>query len=375
MPSTDTTDVEAALERLYSDVAAADLQPLWTQTRNLMPGQPLPQTRPWLWRWETLRALAERAGELITIERGGERRVLALSNPGLGGLPFASSTLWGAIQYLGPRESAPAHRHTPGAIRFVIEGQGVSTTVDGDACDMHAGDLVLTPSWTWHDHRSDGDQPMIWFDGLDMPTVIALDAVFYENYPDLMQPVASTHGRTASAWGDQGLRPLEHGRPTSGRRPSAPPVGQPADASPLIYRWADTDAALAALLDEHGGPIASLEFVDPATGGPTLPTLGCEAHRVVPGARTPTTRKVGSSVWVVYRGRGETVVNGTRLRWHAGDMFVTPSWAAVDHRAEEAADLFAISDRPILDALGLYRHERLDEPQAVTGDFAPAQVP
>ena len=359
--SADAGRVEAAIQRLYADMAAVNLQPLWTQAAKLMPTHPQPRTQPWLWRWETLRALAQRAGELITIERGGERRVLALANPGLDGLPFASSTLWGAVQYLGPGESAPAHRHSPGAIRFVIQGDGVSTTVDGDACDMHPGDLILTPSWTWHDHRSEGDQPMIWFDGLDMPTVIALDAVFYENFPDLMQPVTSRNSRTAGAGA---VRSLGHSRDR--------PADEPAKASPLIYRWADTDTTLAALLDEHGGPIASLEFVEPATGGATLPTLGCEMHRLVPGDRTPTLRKAGSSVWVVYRGRGDTVVDGTRLRWRAGDMFVTPSWAAVDHRAEETSDLFAISDRPVLEALGLYRDERLEAPQVVTGDFAPA---
>src|SRR5215510_9887842 len=125
--------VEIELEALYADIAASDLQPLWTQARTLMPDHPLPATRPWLWQWGMLRSLAERAGKLITVERGGERRVLALANPGLNGLPFATATMWGAIQFLGPHESAPAHRHTPVAIRFVIEGSGVWTTVNGDA--------------------------------------------------------------------------------------------------------------------------------------------------------------------------------------------------------------------------------------------------
>jgi len=180
----------AALEEFYADLTRYDLSPLWLLGSDLMPSSPRPATLPWLWRGETLRGLAFRAGALVPIGRGGDRRVLSLTNPGLGGAPFASSTLWGAIQYLGPRESAPGHRHTPGAIRFVLDGTGVWTTVNGDACEMRAGDLVLTPPWSWHDHTNSTDQPMTWFDGLDLPTVKALDAVFFEEYqPEELQPV------------------------------------------------------------------------------------------------------------------------------------------------------------------------------------------
>src|SRR5437867_9716814 len=113
MSSVSAADRERELDRFYADVAAADLQPLWTQTRNLMPDEPAPATRPWLWKWRDVRPLCERAGRLVPIERGGERRVLSLSNPGLGGLPFATSTLWGAFPYLGPGESGPAPSHSP----------------------------------------------------------------------------------------------------------------------------------------------------------------------------------------------------------------------------------------------------------------------
>ena len=173
--------IESELEQFYAELTQHNLQPLWTQAKDLMSKHPKPEAVPWLWRWETLRRLAARGGELVGIERGGERRVLSLSNPGLNGLPFATPTLWGAVQYLNPHESAPAHRHTAAAIRFVLEGDGVWTTVNGDACDMHPGDLVLTPAWTWHDHCNDGDKTMIWFDGLDLPLVNAIDAMFYEN--------------------------------------------------------------------------------------------------------------------------------------------------------------------------------------------------
>ena len=352
------TSEQTRLDQFYADLDDYDLKPLWPIAMELMPLEPRPRAVPWLWRWKTLRELAGRAGELVTIERGGDRRVLSLANPGLGGLPYATPTLWGAVQYLNGGEHAGAHRHTPGAIRFVLEGEGVYTTVNGDACDMHPGDLILTPGWTWHDHNSSGDQPMIWFDGLDMPTVNALDAIFFENYEGgMLQPVQSRN-RSERRFPGTGLLPAGAGaRPGPGYSPL------------LAYRRADTDAALDALLESSGGPMVGLEFTDPTSGRPVLPTMACEMHRLLPGERTPPTRRVGSSVLVAYKGAGATVVNGTRFEWGSGDMLSVPSWAVVDHEASEPSDLFAISDAPVLRALGLYRELTLDTPQQVTATF------
>lgn len=350
--------LEVSYDEFCGALAAKDLQPLWTQAARLMPNEPIPRTLPWLWKWTTVLPLAERAGELIAIGRGGERRVLALANPGLGGLPYTSSTLWGAYQYLGAHESAPAHRHTPSALRFVIEGTGVWTTVEGDACDMSPGDLVLTPSWTWHDHSNPTDAPMVWFDGLDLPLAASLEAVFFEPYPELMQKSAPDHNSSERLFGGRAVKPL--GEPASPRH------------SPLfIYRYRDTDEALEALLKARGGPAASIEFINPSNGSPAMPTLGCEMHRLVPGQRTPARRKVGSSVYVTFKGRGLTVINGERFDWERGDAFVTPSWATVEHEALEPADLFAVTDRPVLEALHLYREETLTTPQEATRNFQP----
>lgn len=355
MSSVSALDAARELEQFYADVATLDLQPLWTQTRDLMPREPRPSARPWMWRWKDVRPLCERAGRLVPIERGGERRVLALANPGLGGLPFATPTLWGAFQFLGPGERAPAHRHTPGAIRFVVEGEGAWTTVDGDACDMFPGDLVLTPSWRWHDHENASERPMVWFDGLDMPTVIALDAVFFEPHADAAQPVRARN-LSERLYGGRATVP-------NGARP-------PDTSSPLlVYRWRDTDASLAALLRESSDPAVSVRYVNPLTGESALPTLGCSMTRLRPGSRTQPVRKVGSSVVVVFRGQGSSVVDGIRFEWQPGDAFVVPSWAAVDHEATQPADLFAIDDRPLLEKLSLFREERLTAPQNAREHF------
>jgi gentisate 1,2-dioxygenase len=209
---------------------------------------------------------------------------------------------------------------------------------------MAPGDLVLTPSWTWHDHNSAGDGPMVWFDGLDLPLIKYLDAVFFENFPgELLQSVEGEHNHSQRLYGTAGLRPAD----AEATGPSSPL---------LIYRWADTDAALDALRRERDEAMVSLQFVNPVSGAPVFPTLNSEMHRLVPGRRTATTRTTGSRVFVVYEGAGSTVIEGQRFDWRSGDMFVIPSWAAVDHEAEQPSDLFSIDDSPPLKALGLFRH-------------------
>jgi gentisate 1,2-dioxygenase len=351
--------VEVGYDEFCGALAAHDLQPLWKIARQLMPEVPLATTQAWLWKWDHILPLAKRAGELITIERGGDRRVLALANPGLKGLPFTSTTLWGALQYLGPRESAPAHRHTPSAIRFVLSGSGVYTTVNGDACDMEAGDLILTPNWNWHDHNNQSDKPMVWFDGLDLPLLTTLESIFFENHPDQLQPVEG-HNISEQGFAGVGLRELG--------------VSSPVAHSPLLrYRWGETERTLETLHQARGGPMISLEFVNPLTGSPVVSTFACEMHRIYPGKRTSTRRKTGSSVYVVFQGTGCTVINSIRFEWGPGDIFVTPSWASVDHEALERADLFAIGDRPVLQALHLYREEELAERPEISGTFEPLQ--
>ena len=350
------------VDRLYGDLAAADLQPLWTQ-HGLLPLAPDGLT-PHIWRWKTLRELAERSGELIGIDRGGDRRVISLSHPDLGGLPFATRTLWGGVQFLRGGELAPAHRHTPAALRFVLEGSGVWTLVDGDPVHMGPGDLVLTPSWSWHEHHNPGTEPMIWFDGLDLPLVRTLDTVFYEPGGEELSAYEQTAGsRSEQYYGGAGLLPASEG-PASVRDP-----GSGRSARLLAYRWAATDASLSRIIEASGRREATIRYSDPETGRDIMPTLRAELHRVLAGHRTGTVRTTGSGIWIAYRGAGATVINGRRFPWTAGDMFVTPSWAAVDHEAGEDADLFLVSDGPVLEALGLARTQAGPQ-QDVLEDFA-----
>jgi gentisate 1,2-dioxygenase len=222
---------------------------------------------------------------------------------------------------------------------------------------MEPGDLILTPIWNWHDHNNLSDEPMVWFDGLDLPLLTTLESIFFENHPDQLQRVDG-HNRSEQGFAGVGLREMG--------------VSSPVAHSPLLrYRWGETEQALEALYQARGGPMVSLEFVNPLTGAPAVSTFACEMHRLYRGTRTSTKRKTGSSVYVVFQGSGRSVINGVRFDWGPGDIFVTPSWTSVDHEANDQADLFAISDRPVLQALHLYREEELAERQEISGTFVP----
>ena len=197
------------LERFYEDTQDAGLKPAWTgvgleRQANVV---------PFLWRWADAEPLVHRSGEIVTPDRDVERRVLRLANPGLE--HGTTHTISAALQLLLPGECAPAHRHTPTAIRWILQGEGAYTTVEGDRCNMERGDLILTPSWTWHDHGNEGNEPMIWLDGLDTPLVRNLEATFYEPYPEDQQPVMGT-GQSERRYASGALRPaweetrLEH---------------------------------------------------------------------------------------------------------------------------------------------------------------------
>jgi gentisate 1,2-dioxygenase len=358
----ESTTTEQVLSDFYADLKAVHLHPLWKITRQLLTPTPRPRAVPWLWSAAAMKPLAEQAVRLVPVERGGDRRVLSLGNPGLGGLPYAAGTLWAALQCLGPGETAPAHRHTAGAIRFVLEGTGVSTTVNGDPCDMNPGDLVLTPAWNWHDHTSTGSSNMFWFDGLDLPMVEALDAVFFEPYPDDKQPDNGEHNQSEARERGHG-RPVVEGAVTTALDPHHSPL--------LVYRWQDTDRELTQLGRDRDTPMVSLEFVNPRTGASVMPTMSCSMHRLHPGRATTATRRTGNTVFVVFNGSGYSVIDGIRLDWGPGDMFVAPSWTLVEHFGHEQADLFALGDSPVLRALGLYREQEQDARQQVREIFHP----
>lgn len=339
------------LRQLYADFKSEHLNPLWTQIDDLMPPVPNPKAVPHVWKWDRLFPLAQRSGDLVPVGRGGERRAIGLANPGLGGKAYVSPTLWAAIQYLGPRETAPEHRHAQNAFRFVVEGEGVWTVVNGDPVRMSRGDLLLTPGWNFHGHHNDTDQPMAWVDGLDIPFSYHNDVGFFEFGSDRVTDYATPRfSRSERLWGHQGLRPLSELRDT---------VSSPLSA----YRWEHTDRALAEqlLLEDEGQPAtvatghAAIRYVNPTTGGDIMPTLRAEFHRLRAGATTVPRREVGSCVFQVFDGAGSVRLNQQVTRLEKGDLFVVPSWVAWSLEAETQFDLFRFSDAPIMERLHFAR--------------------
>ena len=350
-----------ALEELYRGFEKELLVPLWTEIGDLMPMHPRSRAVPHVWRWQNLLQLADQAGHLVPVGRGGERRAIALANPALGGKPYATPTLWAAIQYLMPGEDAPEHRHTQHAFRFVVEGEGVWTVVGRDPVPMNRGDFLPQAGWNWHAHHNAASRPMAWIDGLDIPFQYTTESQFFEfgrEHITDQEKTTPERSRSQRLWGHPGLRPVS----VSGTTPGTPL---------LNYRWVDTDAALTDQLEleAEGSPgvvepgHAAVRYTNPTTGGDVLPTIRAEMHRVSRGIETAPRREAGSSVFQVFDGSGTVTVGDASWRVARGDLFVVPSWEPLSVRSEAgssdsdsgALDLFRFSDTPIFEALHLDR--------------------
>ncbi len=345
-PQAEHTTHHTALHSLFEALRPLSLAPLWTRYTQLLTATPQSKARPYLWRYADVRPHLLRTGELVSTQEA-ERRVLMLLNPGLDGAAATTPTLFAGMQLILPGEIARAHRHSPAAIRIIVEGQGAYTAVDGERCFMEPGDLILTPSWSWHDHGNDTAAPMIWLDGLDLPMVGALDVIFAEHAASEQYGITKPDDVSTRLYHVPGLRPV-----------NAPEAKH---SSPLLnYKWARTAAAFAALPDAAATPYDDvlLVYTNPYTGGPVLPTMGCTAQLLRPGSHTQAHQHASSSVYLVIHGRGFSVIEGQRFDWEQGDVFAIPAWACHEHAnlsTSEAAALFAFNDAPVMQALGLYR--------------------
>jgi 1-hydroxy-2-naphthoate dioxygenase len=324
-------------------------------------GGPKPRGDAYLWPWKTVHAKLVEACEALP-ESQTARRSLLFNNPGLqtGG---TTHTLLMGIQMIKPGEEAWAHRHTLAAIRFVIEGDGnVCTVVDGEICPMENYDLILTPQWTWHDHRNPTAKPTIWVDALDVPFVLGLNIPFYEPYPgNQVQALKADSGEFLQTR-------------TGTVRPSWESTQR--ENFPMRYPWKDIEPRLRALAKLPGTPYdgVSLEYINPVTGGPTLSTLGCWIQMLHPGEKTKKHRHTSSAMYFVVRGKGKTVVGEKVLEWDKHDSFVVPNWAWHEHANKsdgEEAILFSVNDIPVLQAFGLYR----EEPENSLHSTKPPRVP
>lgn len=331
----DKAALQGAMQRL-------SLLPLWEIYEKVVTHQPSLDAPAHLWKWSDLQPAVDLT--LKTVHgKDADHRVLVLKNPHYRDRVTTANNILGAVQCVLPGERTSPHRHTPAAVRLVLEGEGGGTFVDGMRCDMYAGDFIVTPNWTWHGHHNDSASPVTWVDILDVPMVRHHNAVFGEYGPKGYPENVSTLVDGAFARG--GLVPQTD-------RPSVPYTPR------FRYAWADVQALLDAMPVETDGS-KRVRYTNPLDGGPVIPTLDASALRIAKGKPTRAVRSTASELWVVIDGKGASEIGGVTHQWEARDIFTVPEWSWVSHRASTAkAHLLRVSDRGVREALGLYREER-----------------
>lgn len=338
MPEPSTTD-----EAFYTELSENHYSPLWKLMGGIGP-EAKTNLVPHIWRYEQARALMMKAGEVVPLEQA-LRRVLGFRNPGSrpDQRTGATDSLWAALQLVMPGEEAPPHRHTPSALRFIVEGEGAYTVVNGQQVPMEVGDFLLTPSLHWHEHGHHGDGPMIWLDGLDSPLISRLNQYIIDE-PSNEQPVDATmpasylQGMLAKPYGER--HHLQQ---------------------PLVYKLADALEALEFLRHGEVDPYDDVivEYKNPTTGGPVMTTISAYLQLIRPGVDTQAHRHTHSTVYHVVRGSGYSIVDDQKIEWTQGDTLAIPLWYKHSHHNPTSEDtvLFSYTDRPAITALGLWREQ------------------
>jgi len=338
--------VKSQRESFYSELRELHMSPLWEHLHALVPKAPTTPIVPAMWKWDRVRQHLMRAGELVSAAEA-ERRVLILENPGLPGRASATHSLYAGVQLVLPGEVARAHRHIQSALRFVLEGTGAFTAVNGERVTLHPGDLVLTPSMRWHDHGNPTQEPTIWVDGLDIPLISYFDAGFAETARELIQPRLLAEGHSALAFGNN-LLPVDWRPPDLSSPILSYPYSRSRETLLGLARSTDPDSC-------HG---YKLRFVSPASGGAPMPTIGAFIQSLPMGFVTSEYRSTDGAIFVCVDGEGTTSIGSEAFTWSKNDVFVVPSWQTVIHRAALGSVLFSFSDRPVQQALGIWREDR-----------------
>jgi gentisate 1,2-dioxygenase len=344
--TTDPVEIKKR-QAFYDKIAPHSLSPLWEVIRNIMPKEPVPTPVSHIWRWSDVRPLVIESGSLLSAEEA-ERRVLVLENPSLTGQTRATKTLYAGIQLVLPGELAPAHRHSPGALRFVMESDRGYTSVGGERSYMKPGDFIITPSWSFHDHGNDGSVPVLWMDVLDIPMVRDFEVMFMDGGDHKQHKLTRPEGDALSRYG-MGMVPLDGGSPYG-------------LTSPIFnYPYERTRESLLACakgqaLDPHWG--VSLRYANPLDGGWAMPTISNWMTYLPKGFKTQPVRSTDAMIVAVAEGSGSVTISGKTLNFSRNDVFVVPTWAWRSLEASEDSFLFFSTDRVIQEKLGLWREER-----------------
>jgi gentisate 1,2-dioxygenase len=339
----DKHNLNAVREAYYDKISKYDLAPLWEVLRNVVTKEPKSRCVPHLWKYDEVKRLMLEAGDVITAEEA-ERRVLVLENPALRGQTRITNSLFAGIQLIMPGEVAEAHKHVSSAIRFVLDGEGAYTAVEGEKANMSPGDFILTPNWAPHDHGNPSSKPMLWLDVLDMPTVNHFETSFMEHFDGKMQNTTRQDGDSLEFYG-------------SGVLPDGAPIEL--KRSPVInYTYARTRPILervkkAGDVDRRHG--ARVRYANPINGSWALPTMGAHLALLPNGFKGESYRSTDGTIFVCVEGGGATKVEDQTFEWGPNDVFVVPPWKRYSHTVSKESVLFSISDRPMQEALGIWR--------------------
>jgi len=338
-------DVKNNRQKFYQHISRQNLTPLWESLHYLVPETPNANCAPAYWNYQEIRPLLLESGDLIGAKEA-IRRVLVLENPILRGEFSITPTLYAGLQLIMPGEVAPSHRHNQSALRFIIEGKGAFTSVDGETTPMHEGDFILTPQWQWHDHGNPGNESVIWLDGLDLPLVNLLGCGFAEDHPEEQQQLVRQEGDYLPRY-TTNMLPLRH---------------QKGNSSPIFnYRYDRSREALHDLsrmgeADPWDG--YKMRYINPVTGGYPIPSIGTFLQLLPKGFSSRVARTTDSTIYHVVEGNGQVTVGDATFYFAAKDIFVVPTWHNVSFQTTEDTVLFSFSDRPVQEILGLFREAR-----------------
>lgn len=328
------------LAALHEQYERLSLRGLWQRDSR---SAPVPESR--IWRWSDMQPILEKTLREVRLPEDTDQRVIGLDVPGL-----STGAVFVSYQMINPGERIPSHRHTPAQMRFVVKGSGAYTTSQGEAMAMEPGDLLVQPNWTWHGTTDPGNEPVFWLDIQDRNLVNYLGAF------------------RRDLWANDDVEPTVHPEnyyaKTTGLIRPATSTDKTAILPPIHYKWRDMvkvldEVAETAELSPYDGRL--FEYRHPSTGGHTLPTLSAQLQLLPPQAITKEHRHTGMAMYLVVQGEGATTVNGKTLAWREHDCFMLPPWQWHAHKNlanNERAILFTVSDRPALEALGLFYEER-----------------
>jgi len=338
------------LKSYYKELNQFNTGALWTVANDIEPWEPTAHSIPVLWKFEDIRPYVVKASELVSPEKAG-RRVVYLKNPKRTEVSAACGWLFSGIQIMKPGEKTSAHKHAASALRFIMEGAGAYTVVDGHKIEFGARDFVITPNGTWHDHGvSDEGKTSIWQDGLDIPLTNALEANYYAVHKDIFQTPKYTTNDSPLIYGSPGLIPAND--------KWAKPY------SPLMrFGWDETYEGLQNYAKASDGcPFDGIimRYSNPKDGGYIMQTMSASMQMLRPAEHTKAHRHTGNVIYNVAKGSGTSIINGKEFHWKEKDIFCVPSWHWHEHKNSSSSDdacLFSFNDFPVMDKLGFYLEE------------------